>query len=203
MRNLRGSRRWFEAGNRGISKIECRRQAAPDQAGPSESRCLAKKIAARPLPPISNSRQSWKIEQDKPESFREQKQESDPKKEPAVKVTMLPDYLLEEEDYAARAAGRLAVMPRAEDEDDLEEEDELDDDEDDLDDDLEDEEDDEEDEDEDEEDDEDFDDDWEEVDDEDELDEDEDEDDEDDEEDEDDDWDDDDEEEEEEEEEGP
>src|SRR6185295_14566646 len=109
---------------------------------------------------------------------------SDPKKEPHVKVTMLPDYLLEEEDFAARTAGRLAVVPRAEDEDDIEEDDDV-----------------EEDEDQDE-DDEDFDDDWEEVDDDDDLDDDdEDDEDEDDlDDDEDDDWDDDEEEEEEEEE---
>jgi hypothetical protein len=127
-----------------------------------------------------------------------EKQESDPKKEQHVKVTMLPDYLLEEEDFAARTAGRLTVVPRAEDEDDIEEDDVEEDD--DLDDDLEEDED-EEDEDEDE-DDEDFDDDWEEVDDDDDLDEDdEDEDDEDDldDDEDDDDWDDDDEEEEEEE----
>jgi hypothetical protein len=132
--------------------------------------------------------------------LRKQKkvQDSDPQKEPHVKVTMLPDYLLEEEDFAARAAGRLAISPRAEDEDDLEEEELEDDDDDDLD--VDDDED--EDEDEDDEDDEDFDDDWEEVDDDDDLEDDDldDEDDEDDlDDDDDDDWDDDEEEEEEEE----
>ena len=147
-----------------------------------------KKIENLAFPPISKSRHSWKIEPGNSNPKNVTIRKATPQKEPSVKVTMLPDYLLEEEVSAARTAGRLFVSPRAEEEDDVEDEDleEEDDDEDEDDDD-----------DEEDEDDEDFDDDWEEVDDEDDEDEEEDE------EDDDDDWDDDDEDEDEEKEEVP